>query len=109
MGTARILGDLRNCQPSKGRQGSGVPYKDYKLYTRVLSWQDQEVSGSKILKEVEGFKGPLSDDVPGIGDLANVQVSNLHECASRCRALSDCRSFEFSPTANTVAHARNCQ
>lgn len=48
---------------------------------------------------VPGFSGPYDDDVPGIGDLANVQAASVGNCAARCMALERCKSFEFSPTA----------
>merc|ERR1711939_1225075 len=38
----------------------------------------------EVLGRVLGFHGPFDDDVPGIGSLANIQVSNLQECAYRC-------------------------
>jgi len=56
-----------------------------------------------------GFEGPLNDDVPGPGDLANVQASSLGNCAHRCQVESACKSFEYSPTVKILSPVRNCQ
>eukprot|EP00747_Dinoflagellata_sp_TGD_P110366 gnl/TRDRNA2_/TRDRNA2_170933_c4_seq2.p1 gnl/TRDRNA2_/TRDRNA2_170933_c4~~gnl/TRDRNA2_/TRDRNA2_170933_c4_seq2.p1 ORF type:complete len:679 (-),score=110.30 gnl/TRDRNA2_/TRDRNA2_170933_c4_seq2:80-2068(-) len=61
--------------------------------------------------EVTGFAGPFDDDVPGFGDLGNVLVGDLEECAHLCRENPRCLSFEFSPTmvASVQDKVRNCQ
>lgn len=59
--------------------------------------------------EIVGFSGPYDDDVPGPGDLANVQASSLGNCAARCVAEPRCRSFEFSASATATGFVRNCQ
>lgn len=58
---------------------------------------------------LKGFDGPLDDDVPGPGDLANVQATSLGNCAGRCLGLPDCKSFEYSPTQGIFEAIRNCQ
>jgi len=42
--------------------------------------------------------GPLVDDVPGPGSMANLQVVSLASCVSMCRTSTVCMSFEYSQT-----------
>eukprot|EP00746_Dinoflagellata_sp_MGD_P010434 gnl/MRDRNA2_/MRDRNA2_121537_c0_seq1.p1 gnl/MRDRNA2_/MRDRNA2_121537_c0~~gnl/MRDRNA2_/MRDRNA2_121537_c0_seq1.p1 ORF type:complete len:812 (-),score=105.91 gnl/MRDRNA2_/MRDRNA2_121537_c0_seq1:110-2545(-) len=65
--------------------------------------------GTAILIELEGFAGPFADDIPGAGDILNIQVQGLTHCATLCKEIPRCRSFEFSPTAAASAPIRNCQ
>lgn len=58
---------------------------------------------------LKGFDGPFNDDVPGPGDLANVQATSLGNCAGRCLANPECNSFEYSPTQGIFEAVRNCQ
>merc|ERR1712196_568821 len=67
----------------------------------VLKEQAPPPPGREQLEElvpVDGFEGPLVDDVPGPGSMANLQVSSLNSCASMCRTSTVCMSFEYSQT-----------
>mmetsp|Transcript_25134 Transcript_25134/g.64273 ORF Transcript_25134/g.64273 Transcript_25134/m.64273 type:complete len:407 (-) Transcript_25134:109-1329(-) len=69
---------------------------------------NKEAAKNKVLPQV-GFDGPFSDDVPGIGDIANMQADNLEDCSSRCLQDAKCEAFEFSPSALASSGVRNCQ
>merc|ERR1712166_212861 len=74
--------------------------------------QPQQVGGAVgtvVLKELDGFAGPFADDVPGAGDILNLQVQSLPHCATLCQEIPRCRSFEFSPSEVPSASIRNCQ
>jgi len=56
-----------------------------------------------------GFQPPVGDDVPGNGDIANVQLAHVEQCASMCLANPKCRGFEWSGTAKSEDATRSCQ
>lgn len=95
-----------NCQLASGTARAGVQYADYVLYLK--EGVEDTGKGEKMVP-LDGFRGPFADDVPGLGDIANVHVKDLAACAARCRAEPTCRSFEYSKTATILAAVRNCQ
>merc|ERR1711879_1024362 len=39
-------------------------------------------NSSNVMRQIEDFMGPIADDIPGLGDLANAQVPTVEECAT---------------------------
>merc|ERR1740121_3441788 len=58
---------------------------------------------------VAKFRGPLADDIPGLGDIANVEANSLAHCAAKCLGITICRSFEYSPVSSPGDNVRKCQ
>jgi len=100
--TAGRRGEVKNCVLDSGSKLGGVPYGDYSVYLKIREPLKPDVP-------VEGFDGPLDDDVPGLGDLANIFTETLQECAAKCLQDSRCRSFEHSPTPRKTVAMKNCQ
>jgi len=81
-----------------------------RLALTALSARQTLRSAASPQTHVEDFFGPLADDIPGIGDLGNLQVFDLGECAHLCRENLHCSAFEFSATvASILEPVRNCQ
>lgn len=95
-------GEVKNCVLDAGSKLGGAPYDDYSVYLKIRE-------NIKPDGPVEGFRGPLDDDVPGVGDLANIFTQTLEECAAKCSANKRCRSFEHSPTFRKTVDMKNCQ
>merc|ERR1712216_816885 len=93
---------MGNCQLNTGTKLEGKQCDDYVIYLKERE---------KVVPDgpVEGFEGPLDDDVPGLGDLANVYTATLEECAEMCRSNDACVSFEHSPTTRKTVDIKNCQ
>lgn len=100
--TAGKRAAVKNCQLATGTQLEGKPCADFNLYLKELEQVPPD-------GPVEGFEGPLPDDVPGLGDLANVFTETLAECAKQCRENPRCKSFEHSPTYRKTLGIKNCQ
>jgi hypothetical protein len=93
---------VKNCQIASGTSLTGRPCDDFSLYLK---------KGGAVVPDgpVEGYQGPIADDVPGIGDLANVYTETLERCAQLCRENSRCKSFEHSPTVRKSVAIKSCQ
>lgn len=100
--TAGRRAAVKNCQLATGIQLTGHPCEDFSVYLK---------EPEKVIADgpVDGFEGPLPDDVPGLGDLANDFTETLEECAKKCREMPNCRSFEHSPTYRKTIGIKNCQ
>merc|ERR1712054_505413 len=87
--------------------------RDYQRRDLILTKADEDVLAKHIQinqkAEIDDFDGPLKDDIPGTGDLANIQAKNIRNCAAKCYLLTHCRAFEFSPKAKPEDAVKNCQ
>lgn len=100
--------DIKNCQIATGSSFGGKQFADYVAYLKVGVANVGAMAGVAMVP-ISGFRGPYADDVPGIGDIANVQVNDLDSCAARCRAEPTCKSIEFSRSVTAEAAVKNCQ
>lgn len=71
--------------------------------------EELKVNDKGQIKDVEGPH--RDDDIPGLGDLANVQAKSLKHCAAKCFLHRKCRAFEYSATvtADITPAMGNCQ
>merc|ERR1712224_718577 len=97
--TAGMFEAVRNCQLAKGNTPSGLANKDFKLYIR----QESLTTAAPLEGSLKAFHGPLADDVPGYGDLGNVQVESLDMCASKCMAQPMCKTVAGAAIVEAVA------
>merc|ERR1712146_73659 len=95
-------GAVKNCVLDSGTKLGGVPYGDYSVYLKIKEKPPPD-------GPVDGFEGPLDDDVPGLGDIANIFTATLEECAQKCRQETRCRSFEHSPSFRKSVQMKSCQ
>lgn len=85
----------------------------YPLRNLIISHADEEKLAATINVDGDGkiddYEGPHKDDIPNLGDIENVQAKSIKHCAAKCFLHQNCRSFEFSPTAQKGDAAFNCQ
>lgn len=88
---------------------------EFKLRDLVLTNSSEDVIAQAIdagtQNQIPDFDGPLDDDIPNLGDLANVHVKSRKHCAAKCYLWpkNRCKAFEYSPKANKTDTAKNCQ
>eukprot|EP00397_Hematodinium_sp_SG-2012_P030848 GEMP01032700.1.p1 GENE.GEMP01032700.1~~GEMP01032700.1.p1 ORF type:complete len:664 (+),score=134.39 GEMP01032700.1:77-2068(+) len=75
----------------------------------LVNHDPMDLEDQPIIQEVEEFMGPFRDDILGVGDLGNIHVESLDECAQKCLEHAKCVTIEFSPTAPKTAAVQNCQ
>lgn len=95
---------MKNCQIASGTMRTGRQVDDFSLYVKEAHLLTTVPDGP-----VDGFEGPLPDDVPGIGNLQNIFTETLEACAKMCSEAPACLSFEHSPTYRKSVHIKNCQ
>mmetsp|Transcript_21690 Transcript_21690/g.38109 ORF Transcript_21690/g.38109 Transcript_21690/m.38109 type:complete len:503 (-) Transcript_21690:156-1664(-) len=89
---------------------------DYPVRDLILASDDEDKLAEALQVnpkgEIRDLEGPhKDDDIPGLGDLANVQAKSLKHCAAKCFLHAQCRSFEYSATIDdqSVPPLGNCQ
>merc|ERR1712032_1128133 len=75
--------------------------QNFKFREMILRGADEDEIANVIKVDHKGrmspeLEGPHDDDIPNLGDLANVGAKSLRHCAAKCYLDKRCRSFEYS-------------